>query len=62
MRQKIRQTTRTRWNSVGRIYFGGLLNVVSPSVSEEALTSFSQEAFVQVEIRNECLTKTSHNY
>jgi len=57
MRQEILQTKSTRWNGVGSIYFRVLLNVVSLRVSKEALTSFSQEAFIQDEIRNEFLTK-----
>lgn len=62
MREKLHQTTRTRWNGIGSIYFRGLLNVVSPRVSEEVLTIFSQEAFIQDEIRNEHLKKTINNF
>ena len=62
MRKKLRQMTRTKLNGIGSIYFRGLLNVVLLRVSKEFVTSFSQQAFIQDQFRNECLKKTSHKY
>ena len=62
MREKLRQMMKTRWKGIGSIYFRGLVYVVLTIVSEDSLTSFGQEPFIQDEIRNEHLTKTSHNY